>query len=143
MSFEIVTRDELWVAGVATRTRNADEATPERARLPGLWQRAAPDGAMVAVLTDYESDRDGEYTQVVGRVLADPSQLADTLVAVRIPAGRYARLVTEGALPHSIVAGWREIWSAEERGDLQRAYGTDFELWPAGEAPEIYVSIRS
>lgn len=143
MSFEVVEQQELWIAGVATRTKNADEMTPERSRLARLWQRAAPGGAMMAVLTDYESDREGEYTQVVGRAIADPRQLADTQVAVRIPAGTYARLMTQGEPPESIIAGWREVWSAEQSGGLRRAYGTDFESWPESAAPEIYISIQA
>lgn len=63
MRVEVVDQPERWIVGVATRTCNADEMDPQRSRLGRLWQRAAPDGEMVAVLTDYESDRHGEYTE--------------------------------------------------------------------------------
>ncbi|RZQ61936.1 AraC family transcriptional regulator [Amycolatopsis suaedae] len=59
-----------------------------------------------------------------------------------MPAGRYLRVRTEGPLPYAIVDGWATIWAAEDRGELDRAYATDFEVWPAGRQPEIYVSLR-
>jgi hypothetical protein len=71
VSIELVEQPDRWIAGVATRTRNADEMKPERVRLPG----------------------------------------------------------------------WRQVWTAEEKGDLRRAYRTDFELWPVSGSPEIFVSV--
>jgi hypothetical protein len=51
-----VEQPDRWIAGVATRTRNADEMEPERARLPGLWQLAAEDKGELqrAYRTDFE-----------------------------------------------------------------------------------------
>jgi predicted transcriptional regulator YdeE len=64
-------------------------------------------------------------------------------VAVRVPAGEYARVVAEGEVPQAIVNAWRRIWTAEENGDLRRGYRTDFEVWREGSAPEIYLSLAS
>lgn len=146
MGFETVDEPERWIVGVATRTCNADEMRPDRARLPRLWQRAArtgpADAEMVAVLTDYESDHGGEYTQIVGRSVPGPPQLDEGLVAVRIPAGRYARIVAEGELPGAIVEAWQQVWAAQETGALRRSFRTDFEIWPASHAPAIHLSIE-
>ena len=141
MIHALVDHPELWVAGVATRTRNTDELDPGSARRPRLWERAAPDGAMVAVLTDYESGHGGEFTQVVGRVVANPAQAREGQVVVRVPAARYSRVPTRGSSPAAIVSGWEAIWDAERSGDLIRAYRTDFEVWPASGPPTIYLSV--
>lgn len=143
MRVEVVDQPERWIVGVATRTCNADEMDPQRSRLGRLWQRAAPDGEMVAVLTDYESDRHGEYTEVVGRPITDLSDLPETLVAVRVPPVRYARVAGEGEGPAAIMDAWRQVWLAEDGGELRRSYRTDFELWPAGGSPVLYLSVQA
>lgn len=142
MEFETLTAPRRLIAGYVVRTSNAEEMDGRRARLPDLWRRAASDGDMVAVLTDYESGREGEYTQLVGRELDAVGDLRTGELAVQIPAGPYALFRTTGTPPGSIVEGWRRVWQAEDAGRLRRAWTTDFELWPAGGTPEIYVAIE-
>lgn len=142
MSFDIIEQPERWVVGIATRTSNDAELDPQRARLGRLWQRAQPSDAMVAVLTDYEHGRGGEYTQLVGREVQSPLELAESQVAVRVAAGSFAQVPCRGVGPEAIIAGWREVWAAEDREEFVRAYRSDIELWPAGSAPTILLSLR-
>jgi predicted transcriptional regulator YdeE len=142
MSFDIIEQPERWIVGIATRTSNAAEMDPQRARLGRLWQRAKPGDAMVAVLTDYERGRDGEFTQVVGREVRSPLELAEGQVAVHVAAGSFAQVPCHGSVPEAIIAGWREVWAAEDRAEFVRAYRSDVELWPSGSAPTILVSVR-
>lgn len=142
MEFEMVTVPPRLVAGYVVRTSNADEMDEQRARLPGLWGRAVGAGDKVAALTDYESDRDGQYTQLVGREIDTIDAAGAGELIAHIPAGSYALFRTTGDLPDSIVDGWRRVWQAEDAGDLRRAWKTDFELWPADGSPQIYVSVQ-
>lgn len=141
MDFEIVEANDRLVAGRVVRTSNAEEMDPGRARLPGLWGRAACAGDVVAVLTDYESDREGEFTQLVGREIGTIGDARPGELVAPIPAGSYALFRTTGEAPGSIIDGWRRVWHEEDAGDLRRAWAIDFELWPADGAPQIYVSV--
>lgn len=96
---DVTERAELLVVGYAVRTTNADEMDHARAKLPGLWQRAGAPGAfahvpgqvdenLYAVLTDYESDHHGAYTQIVGIGVRTVPRLPEGMVAVRVPGGR-------------------------------------------------------
>jgi hypothetical protein len=101
MEFEEVSESARWVVGLATRTNNSDEANPSRARLGALWRRAAPAGDAIAVLTDYESDRDGEYTQVVGQTVESAKTTPPGKLLVQVPAGVYATLPDSRRVSHS------------------------------------------
>lgn len=141
MAFDVVELPARWVVGHVTRTSNAAEADPGRARLGRLRGRAAA-GSTVAVLTDDEDGADGEYTEVVGREVASPEELTEGQVAVRVPGGRFARFACSGRGPQAVVAGWQEVWAADERAEIVRSYLSDVELWPADEPPTILVGVR-
>lgn len=143
------------VIGVATRTTNAEEGDPATARLPALWERAFRDpyltdrreryGAdLVAVLTDYESDHSGAYTQVVGvraAALTDPDDLPEGLVAVGVPARVRRHVPAPGPMPAALIAAWQGIWRQAAAGEIERGYGTDYEVHTAAGA-DIYLSTR-
>jgi hypothetical protein len=67
MDIETVIVPRRLVTGHVVRTSKTDETDQQRARLPGLWRRAAVGGDMMSILTDYESHGVGKYTQLVGR----------------------------------------------------------------------------
>jgi len=155
-----VERDAQFVIGLVTRTTNAAESTPATARLGRLWQRVLSEHviervprptdpmALHAVLTDYESDARGEYTQVVGVVAAAPDQLPSGLVAVAIPAGRYMLFTAHGRMPDALITTWQTIWDYfAGRAPVERAYTTDYEVHrgstnPEASVVEVYVAIR-
>jgi len=110
----VVDQKEQVVIGLATRTTNEAEADPERARLGRLWGRVmeqdiasrlphqAVSDALYAVLTDYETDQRGEYTQIVGMAVTDLAALPHGLVGVAIPAGRYLVFTARGPMMPSL-----------------------------------------
>lgn len=143
------------VAGLATRTTNADEAQPSKARIPELWgrfmsqhwaERLAQGGAvgpLLAVYSAYESDASGSYQILIGRELAGSSPLAPPLQIVDVPQGQYVVFSCPGPLPDAVIAGWRRVWTFFERPDAPpRAYTADFEAYTEPERTEIWVAVR-
>ncbi|MEU7001752.1 effector binding domain-containing protein [Nonomuraea sp. NPDC046570] len=145
-------RSELLVVGLAVRTTNADEMEPSRAKLPGLWQRAGAPGAfahvpgradenLYAVLTDYESDHHGAYTQIVGVAVRTVPRLPEGMVAVRVPAGRALKVEARGPMPGAVVDAWKQVWQHTETGGTPaRSFGTDLELHHPGGA-DLYIAV--
>ncbi|WP_084963199.1 GyrI-like domain-containing protein [Thermoactinospora rubra] len=149
---DVIERDELLVVGFAVRTTNAEEADPARARLPRLWQRAAQPGAfahvpgrvdenLYAVLTDYESDHHGPYTQVVGVAVRAVPKLPEGMVAVRVPAGACLKVEARGPMPGALIEAWQRLWKhTESGGQPARSFATDLEVHHPG-GVDLYVAV--
>lgn len=149
MSEQITNRDEVLVVGYAVRTDNAAEADPHRGLLGPLWGRATAPGAfdsvtgrlddrMYAVLTDYESDHTGAYTEIVGVAVGSFDGLPEGLVGVRVPAGRAWKLEARGPMPQALIESWMQAW-----GDpiaARRSFGTDLEIHHADGA-DLYLAV--
>jgi predicted transcriptional regulator YdeE len=148
------------VVGISGRTSNAREMTSSGV-IPGVWKRFfeervpakipnRADQNLLAVYTDYESDKDGAYTYVLGAKVTSAFDVPQGMVAVKVPAGKYAVITTaEGPAAKVVPEAWRRIWSmyAPKLGG-QRAYRTDFELYderasdPKNSQVEIYIGLR-
>ncbi|MEV4564024.1 GyrI-like domain-containing protein [Nonomuraea sp. NPDC049419] len=136
----VTERAELIVVGFVVRTTNADEMDPARAKLPGLWQRAGAPGAfahvpgrvdenLYAVLTDYESDHHGAFTQIVGTGVRTVPRVPEGMVAVRVPAGPAMKLEVRGQMPQALIDTWQQVWKHTESGGAPaRAFTTDLEV---------------
>ena len=105
-----------------------------------------------AVSTDYESDKDGYFTEVVGFKRHSASDFDPGEVLAKVPAGQYAKFVNTGKLPEVVIEAWMAVWQAEKDGSLKRAYTTDLEIYPnmreAERNPdkvtvELYIAIKS
>ena len=142
------------VAGLATRTTNADEAEPSKAKIGELWGRfmtqnwaerleqAGAFGPTVAVYSAYESDVAGSYQILVGREIAGSLPVAPPIQIVDIPPGEYLVFSCSGPLPGAVIEGWRAIWAYFERPDApRRAYTTDFEAYLEPEHVEISIAV--
>jgi predicted transcriptional regulator YdeE len=150
---ELVDRLARVIVGYAVRTTSAAEADPARAQLPALWARARLPGAfgrvssraderLFAVLTDYESDRNGAWTQVVGVAVTSLDGLHEGLVAVQAPAARCLRLAARGAMPQALTQAWQEARSYTETGRAPvRAFTTDLEIHDDGGA-DLYLAVH-
>ena len=108
------------------------------------------DSSIIAMYTDYASDKDGEYSFVLGARVTDVQQVPSGMVVKRFPAGRYAVLSSEKGPVHVVVPeAWKRIWSMsrEELGG-ERAYQADYELYdhraadPQNAQVEIYVGLK-
>jgi predicted transcriptional regulator YdeE len=148
------------VVGIAVRTSNAEQMTPERP-IGKQWERlfkegvlaAIPnkaDGNIVALYTEYASDKDGEYTYVLGARVTKVESVPAGMVAKNVPAGRYAVFTSErGPVQTVVVEMWRRVWATPKSalgGD--RTYKTDFEVYdqraqnPADSVVDLYIAVR-
>ncbi|GAA4233322.1 putative transcriptional regulator YdeE [Streptosporangium album] len=148
----VVDRPEMIVVGHAVRTSNADEMEAGKGRLGALWARAGVPGAFAhvpgrvdenvyAVLTDYESDHHGAYTQIVGVAVRTAAALPEGMVAVRVPRSQALRLEARGPMPGALQETWQRVWEHTESGGAPpRAFTTDVEIHhPAG--VDLYVAV--
>jgi predicted transcriptional regulator YdeE len=155
-----VQQEGFTVVGIAVRTNNAKEATGEGAigkqwgRLMGesllekIPNRA--DGNIVALYTEYASDKDGEYTYVLGAHVSSPEDVPAGMVAKRVPPGRFAVFTSEkGPVQKVVVEMWQKVWATPKSklgGD--RAYKADFEVYdqrarnPAEAVVDLYIGVR-
>ena len=138
---QIATQPEILVVGISQRTNNAAETGPAgvigktwgRFMKEDLLQKIPnrTDTGIVAVYTDYASDKDGDYLFVLGARVKDAGPVPTGMVLKRIPAGRYAVITSEKGPVNAVVpAAWKRIWSMS-RGELggERAYKADYEVY--------------
>jgi predicted transcriptional regulator YdeE len=124
------------VAGVEARTSNTREMSGQGVIGP-LWRRLEkPSGKMViAVYCDYQGNRDGEYTYVLGVKASEGKR--------QVAAGSYAVLTFKGAVtPEAVVDLWKQIWALEDAHAIRRSYRTDFEAHGENHL-EVYVGVES
>jgi predicted transcriptional regulator YdeE len=151
---------EFTVVGIAVRTTNAREMTADGI-IPKQWQKVMSEGLiskipnrvdndLLAVYCDYASDKDGEYTYLIGARVKAGTQAPEGMVARTVPAGKYAMFTTEkGPVAKVVTGAWMRIWAlgkSEPGGD--RAYKADFEVYdehgadPANVQVDIYVGMK-
>jgi predicted transcriptional regulator YdeE len=148
------------VIGVAARTSNAKEMTADGI-IGKQWGRFYQDGLLakipnkadqliVAVYTDYASDKNGEYTFVLGAKVTSDAEVPAGMVAKKIPSGKYAVFTTEkGPGPKVVPEAWMKINSLPKSavgGD--RVYRADFEVYderasdPQNLQADIYIGVK-
>lgn len=160
MNPKVMEHEGFTVAGIAVRTTNAKEMTAD-GQIGKTWMKFVQEGmfakipnktdsSIVAVYTDYSSDKDGEYTYLLGARVNSAADLPTGMVAKEIPAGRYAVFTTEkGPGPKVVPETWMQINSLSKTavgGD--RTYKADFEIYderamdPQNLQADVYVGIR-
>lgn len=144
------------VIGVSVRTNNAKEQTPD-GQIGKTWQRLSQekfvanipnktDKTIIAVYADYASDKDGDYTFILGAKVASDKEIPPGMVAVKVPAARYARFTTEKGPAYKVVPDtWKRIWN---HPGGERTYKSDFEIYdqravdPEKSQVDVYVGIK-
>ncbi len=126
--------EEFDVVGVSIVTSN-DTAADD---INALWERFFKDSVgqhipnkrddvIFAVYSDYEGDHEAPYRLTIGYRI-DPENAQDTpdgMYQVTCTSGDYAVLSAAGEQPKALLQTWESIWSS----DLERTYGTDFEVY--------------
>lgn len=140
--------DSFQVIGIQARTTNAQEAFGNGA-IGKLWGRLATedllsripnrlDGHILAVYSDYESDKDGPYTYTLGAKVSSTHKIPPGMVSKKVLTGDYAMFTAQGGEPPQMTVDlWKGIWSLEKPGPLHRAYKTDFEVHYNGLAAHV------
>lgn len=160
MDPRVIEQAEFSVVGIAVRTSNAKEMTADGV-IGKQWGRFMQEGVLgkipnkadqsiVAVYTDYASDKDGEYTYLLGARVTSDSDVPAGMVAKKVPAGKFAVFTSEkGAAQKVVPETWMRINSLPKSavgGD--RLYRADFETYderardPQNLQTDVYVGIR-
>lgn len=161
---EIITRPEIKLVGITTRTNNvqifeSDPATNKIAetvqkyfhgglndRIPN---RKNP-GTTYCVYTEYESDHTGDYTYLIGEEVTSFENVSEEFVHMTLPAQTYAKFTNgPGPMPDVSINAWKKIWTMtpEEFGG-ERAYTADFEVYDARAADhsnvifDLYIGLK-
>ena len=137
----IVRMESFTVMGREVRTSNARELSGQGS-IGQLWSKMSPDlGKPVAVYSEYASNKDGEYSYLLGVEIGNNETLPLQFSKRDTEEGDYVCLKSEGPVTPQLVAGlWRQIWALEEAGEISRAYITDFEIY-TGNGLELYVGV--
>jgi predicted transcriptional regulator YdeE len=131
--FEIETLPEMYVAGLAVRTKNELEMNPATAMIGPTWERLrqiANPNPPAAIYTDFESDNAGYYTLVAGFLRKSAADFKAGEVMTKLPAGKYAKFLAVGPMPDAAINAWTQVWEAENSGSLKRAYASEIETYP-------------
>src|ERR1700732_766116 len=102
------------VVGPEARTSHAREMTG-----PGvigeLWSKVDPSlGPPVAVYSDYETDKNGEYSYLLGTKAGGNDGQPPGFSRRTIEEGNYLCLTSEGPITPEVVVGlWQRIWALE------------------------------
>src|ERR1700722_7657194 len=122
MNPRVVQQDGFTVVGIAVRTSNAEQMTEARP-IGKQWERlfkegvlaAIPnksDGNIVAVYSEYASDKDGEYTYLLGARVMKAENVPAGMTVKNVPAGRYALFTSEkGPVQKVVVEMWQRVWA--------------------------------
>jgi predicted transcriptional regulator YdeE len=155
-----VQQEAFTVVGISVRTSNAEQMTPARP-IGKQWERLFQEGLLaaipnksdpkiIAVYSDYASDKDGEYNYLLGARVTKVENLPAGMVVKNVPAGRYAVFTSErGSVQKVVVEMWQRVWAtpkSELGGD--RTYKADFEVYdqraqnPADAVVDLYIAVR-
>jgi predicted transcriptional regulator YdeE len=142
------------VAGISTRTKNADESSPETGKLGKLWQRFYQEsiaekiphqdsaGGIYGVYSSYESDVNGEYSVTAGMKVSSVESIGD-LSGVDVAGGDYLMFEAKGEMPQVVINTWLAVWNYfKDNGELRRKYTTDFEHYKAPGEVAIYIAVE-
>lgn len=147
----------MYIVGWEVRTSNRDEADPEKAKIPGAWERAReeeitgqisnakdPD-ILIGAYTRYLSDDKGPYSLIVGAEVTDLDDVPKGMSGITVLAQEYVVFTASGELPQAVMNGWAAVWKYfSETTALTRAFTTDFEKYDSAKPGkvEIHIAVR-
>jgi predicted transcriptional regulator YdeE len=155
MTPQLVSHEGAVVLGIDVTTSNAAEANPAKGRIPALWEqfyrenvlaripRQVTPGVPYAVYTDYVDGMNGRYRLLVGAAVEPGTMPPDHLKQATISVGSYLVFRAEGEMPRVIIETWMAIWNYfSEPRNQERAYTSDFEVYPGPQALEIHIAVK-
>lgn len=160
MNPKVVEEAGFSVIGIAERTSNAKEMSGE-GTIGKQWGRFMQenlltqipnkaDSSIIAVITDYASDKDGEYTHLIGARVTSTADVPAGMVVKKVPAGKYAIFTSDkGPVAQVVVGTWQRIWAQPKNapGGI-RAYKADYEVYderamdPQNAQMDVHVGIK-
>ena len=160
MDPKVVEEAGFAVIGIAERTTNAREMSGDGV-IGKQWGRFMQenllahipnkaDTSIIAVVTDYANDKDGEYTHLIGARVTSTDDVPAGMVVKKVPAGKYAIFTSEkGPVAQVVVGTWQRIWAqAKNAPGGNRAYKADYEVYderamdPENAQMDVHVGIK-
>ena len=160
MNPKVGEKEAFTVIGIAARTSNAKENTPDGI-IGKQWMRLFQEGLLgkiphkadqniVAVYTDYASDHNGEYTFILGARVTSDAEFPAGMVARTIPGGKFAVFTSDkGPAAQVVPAAWMKINTLPAGAvGADRVYRADYEIYderardPQNSQVDVYVGIR-
>lgn len=147
------------VIGIITRTSN--KAAFQEGTIQKLWERFMTeqifnkipnkqDNAVIALYHDYEGDKDGEYSLLIGVRVTSIENIPSGMIAKHVIAEDRALFTTnQGPQTEVVIGEWQKIWNVEAQGELARSYTFDYELYdersydPANAIVEIHIGVKN
>jgi len=165
MSPKIVELDGFTLIGIEARTSNRNSKSNQvsgRAVISEQWEKFFQEGifdrvpnkldaTIYALYTDYDSNRDGEYSLVIGARTSAAALAPPGMVKKSVPPGKYAVLTSaKGPVAKVVPEAWKQIWNLEDNSGLggPRTYRADFEVYgspsrdPKNAEVDLYIGIR-
>lgn len=110
-------------------------------KISKMWSEASNllnsrDKVLYGLYYNYESDYKGDYT------LSVAVEDIENESSFNIPNTLYKIFKVESADEFGILNTWKEIWSLEEKGIIERAYSYDFEKYDPNGQIEIHIAIK-
>jgi len=159
MSPKIVELDGFTLIGIEARTNNSESG---RAAISEQWGRFFKeaildripnklDSSIYALYADYESNRGGEFSLVIGGKANAAAAAPPGMVKKSVPKQKYAVLTSaQGPVAKVVPEAWKQVWDLEDSSGLggPRSYRADFELYgPPSRDPnhaevDLYIGIR-
>jgi predicted transcriptional regulator YdeE len=160
MKPKVVEEAGFTVVGIEARTSNMKEMSPDGI-IAKQWARFVQenlaaripnkaDSSVLAVYSDYASDKDGEYSFMIGARVTSAKDVPAGMVVKKVPAGRYAILTSNrGPVAKVVVEAWQQIWAVPKSspgGD--RAYRADYEVYderaanPEDAQVDVHIGIK-
>jgi len=133
MSYTIETLPAMKIIGMANKTTNNHEQSAHD--LPKFWNNYLAEDIetsihhkkeplqRICLYTDYNPQG---YTVIIGACVTALEDVAASLEARELPAGKYAVFTVNGPLETAVQKAWQHVWSI---ADLPRAFTNDFELY--------------
>lgn len=146
------------IIGIVTRTSN--RAAFQEGTIQKLWERFIAeqifnkipnkqDNAVIALYHDYENNKDGEYSLLIGVRVTSIDNIPAGMVAKHVIGENRALFTTDqGPRTQAVVGEWQKIWKAEAQGELERSYLFDYELYdersydPSNAIAEIHIGVK-
>ena len=138
----IVRVEEFIVTGRRARTSNEREMKGEGV-IGQLWSSGAPTASpLVAVYSEYESDKDGEYTYLLGRKIGEDETEPREECFAPWKRAHICICHSPGLFRQKRWSGYGGRFGRWSEGKIRRAYKTDFELY-GGAGFDLYVGIKT
>ena len=160
MNPRAVQQEGFTVMGIAIRTSNAEQMTEARP-IGKQWERLFKDGVLaaipnkadgniLAVYSEYASDKDGEYTYLLGARVSKVENVPAGMTVKKVSPGKYAVFTSErGPVQKVVVEMWQRVWATPKSAlGGERSYKTDFEVYgqraqnPADSVVDLYVAVK-